>query len=98
MESVVGRRMSRYRMWNSITALDEAYIKKFLLRSNAEDPLTLKLQKISIAEHYARLYGPTMMVKQNKGTKALVIYCGKKLKNPVKAIFTSVDLLAIFHW
>jgi hypothetical protein len=66
VESVVGRRMSRYRILDLFTKFDTSFTKKILIRSNAEDPLTLKFQKISLDEHYARLYGPAMLVAQNK--------------------------------
>ena len=58
--------MSRYRILNFITNLDRVVLKRILIKKDAEDPLTLKLQKISLDEHFARLYGPTMLVTQNK--------------------------------
>ncbi len=67
VESVVGRKMSRYRVLNFITNFEKAYLRRILIKKGAEDPLTLKLQKISLNEHYARLYGPAIMVAQDKG-------------------------------
>ena len=66
VESVVGRKMSRYQFLNSIVNFDRAYLKKHLIVEGAEDPLTLKMQQISLDEHYARLYGPAILVAENK--------------------------------
>lgn len=65
VESVVGT-LSKYTMLEFIRKFDNTYIKKLLIRSDAEDMLALRLQRISLDEHYARLYGPTVMVAQKK--------------------------------
>ena len=43
-------------------------MKKLLIRTTAENELLeMKLQKMAIIdEHYARLYGPTVLISQNK--------------------------------
>lgn len=45
------------------------------MRKDAEDLLTLRFQRITLDEHYARLYGPTVMVHQKveemEGSKAI---------------------------
>ena len=66
VESVVGRKMSRYQILNFIVNFDSTYLKKKLIVDGAEDPWTLKLQKISLDEHYARLYGPAIVVAEHK--------------------------------
>lgn len=63
---MVGRKMSRYQILNLIVTFDQKYLKRVLVNKDAKDSLTLKLQKISLNEHYARLYGPTLLVAQNK--------------------------------
>jgi hypothetical protein len=37
------------------------YIRNVLIREDADDILTLKFQRISLDEHYAMLYGPSMI-------------------------------------
>lgn len=61
VESVVGKSHGKWQVLNYIENFDTTYLKKNLTIEGAEDPLTLKLQQISIDEHYARLYGPTMV-------------------------------------
>ena len=60
VESVVGKTISRYQVLNHIEKFDNTYLKKVLTIEGAEDPLTLSLHQISLDEHYARLYAPTM--------------------------------------
>jgi hypothetical protein len=45
--------------------LDRKYAKKYLIREGAEDLMALRCKRITLDEHYARLYGPTMMVHQD---------------------------------
>ncbi len=40
---------------------DHRYVKKNLIRKDAEDLLALRARKITLDEHYARLYGPSIM-------------------------------------
>ena len=39
------------------------FIKKYLIRDDAENSLALRLQKVTIDDHMARLYGPTVLAK-----------------------------------
>lgn len=49
----------------SIADFDQTYLKRILVRHTAEDSLAIKLQEVSMNEHYARLYGPNLLVAQN---------------------------------
>lgn len=50
----------------SIQSFDEKFIKRWLIRDNVLDKMTEKLNKISLEEHYARLYGPSILAHQSK--------------------------------
>ena len=50
----------------TIQAFDEKFIKKWLIRDNVRHKMAEKLNKISLEEHYARLYGPTILAHQRK--------------------------------
>lgn len=63
--SVVGT-MSRHTVLEAIVQFDSNYVKRWLIADRAVDKLALRMQKISLAEHYARLYGPAVLVHQNK--------------------------------
>lgn len=65
IESVTGKH-SRYYVMELIRTFDKNYTKKWLIRKDAEDLLTLKFQKITLDEHYARLYGPAVLVHNRK--------------------------------
>ena len=39
------------------------FIKKYLIRDDVESTLALKLQRVTIDDHMARLYGPTVVAK-----------------------------------
>ena len=43
---------------------DKKYIKRVLLNKDADDYLSLRLQEITIDEHYARLYMPAMIMHE----------------------------------
>ena len=45
---------------------DDRYTKKMLIHRKAEHDMTLRFQQIALDEHYARLYGPSVLVHQNK--------------------------------
>ena len=63
VESVTGHH-SRYSVMEKLRGFDQKYLKRLLVRENAVDMLALRLQDITIDEHYARLYGPTMIVHE----------------------------------
>ena len=66
VNSIVGKKISMNRFWNTITTFDRTYLRKYLTNKNAEISWANKVQKISMDEHYARLYGPSMLVAQHK--------------------------------
>lgn len=43
--------------------LSTRFIKKYLIRDDVESTLALKLQRVTIDDHMARLYGPTVVAK-----------------------------------
>ena len=63
VESVTGH-LSRYSVIEKLRIFDRKYLKRLLVKENAVDMLALRLQDITIDEHYARLYGPTMIVHE----------------------------------
>jgi hypothetical protein len=50
----------------SLRKFDDKYTKKILIHKKAEHDMTLRFQQIALDEHYARLYGPSVLVHQNK--------------------------------
>ena len=66
IDTIVGHKISNYRILNFIITFEDKYVKRILIKKDAEHSLTLKLQKLSLDEHYARLYGPNMLVTQDK--------------------------------
>ena len=67
----------------AIQSFDEKFVKKWLLRDNVQDKMTEKLNKISLNEHFARLYGPTVLAHQKK------VHC------VLKSIVPDVEFLAM---
>ena len=63
--SVVGE-FSTLQLREKLRQLDAKYIKTWLIREDAVDLMTLKYEEISIDEHYARLYGPRILVHENR--------------------------------
>ena len=54
---------SQHFVMDKITSFDERFVKKYLIRDDAESRLALRLQKITIEDHMARLYGPAVVAK-----------------------------------
>ena len=63
MGSVLGG-MNSYSSLEKIQTFDSKFIKKWLLREQVQHSMEKKLNKISIEEHYARLYAPTLLAHQ----------------------------------
>ena len=68
IEAVAGG-LQKHVLLESIKKFDEDHTKKWLIRSDAEDILTMRLAKISLDEHIARLYGPTVLATQTSRAK-----------------------------
>ncbi len=64
IEAIVGH-YSRNTYIQKIDAFDNHYIKKLLMSKRAMDIMTLKLQRITLDEHYARLYGPAVLISRD---------------------------------
>ena len=64
-ESILGGVRQRLILQNVIK-FDNEYIKKLLIHEDAENLMTLKFEKIALDEHYARLYGPAVLLSQDK--------------------------------
>ena len=71
IETLVGRKVSNYRILNFIINFEDKYLKKILVNKDAKHSLTSQLQKICIDEHYARLYGPNMLVANSFETNQI---------------------------
>ena len=65
VESIIGG-FSRFLIKEKIRNWDAKYTKKWLIREDAVDLMALKYEEISLDEHYARLYGPRILVHENK--------------------------------
>ena len=63
--SVVGE-FSKLMLKEKARQWDANHMKKWLIREDAMDLMTLKYEEISIDEHYARLYGPRILVHEHK--------------------------------
>ena len=63
--AIVGK-VTYSRVLEKFQAFDKKFIQRWLLRDNVLDKMTEKLNKISLNEHYARLYGPTILAHQRK--------------------------------
>lgn len=61
VESITGR-ISRYTLLDAIRHFDENYVKIWLIKKGTVHQIEKKLQDITLEEHYARLYGPTVLV------------------------------------
>lgn len=65
VSSVVGE-FSRIQLKEKVRQFDAKYVKSWIIRDDAMDLMTLKYEEISVDEHYARLYGPRILVAENK--------------------------------
>ena len=65
VSSVVGE-FSRIQLREKARQFDAKYVKSWIIRDDAMDLMTLKYEEISVDEHYARLYGPRILVAENK--------------------------------
>ena len=65
VSSVVGE-FSRIQLREKVRQFDAKYVKSWIIRDDAMDLMTLKYEEISVDEHYARLYGPRILVAENK--------------------------------
>ena len=66
IETIDGRKVSSYHILNWIVMFEKRYLEKILVSKHALNDLTVKLRNMSMKEHYARLYGPTMLVTQDR--------------------------------
>ncbi len=49
-----------------VESFDNRFVKRLLLSKNANDRMALRLQKITLDEHFARLYGPAVLIAQDQ--------------------------------
>ena len=61
--SIVGE-LTYSAVLESLKAFDKKYIRKWLIRDNVLHSMAEKLKRISLEEHYARLYGPSILAHQ----------------------------------
>ena len=61
VESVVSKDMHRNKAQERFAYYDEKYIQRWVLHDEAVDLMVLKVQKINMEDHYARLYGPRVI-------------------------------------
>ena len=66
VETVVGRKVSNYRVLNWIIQFEDKFVKKLLVNKDAEHTFLRTLEKLSLDEHYARLYGKVFEPKLEK--------------------------------
>jgi sodium/hydrogen exchanger 3 len=79
--SVLGK-MHYTAFLENLQSFDKKFIKMWLVRSNVLDSMTERLNKISIEEHFARLYGPNAPAHQKE------LSCILKSIIPANDIFT----------
>ena len=61
MESIASTKMHRNKAQKLFSHYDEKYIQKWVLHDEAVDLMVLKVQKIAMEDHYAKLYGPRII-------------------------------------
>lgn len=64
MESIASTQMHRNKAQELFAYYDEKYIQKWVLHDEAVDLMVLKVQKITMEDHYAKLYGPRIIAHQ----------------------------------
>ena len=71
VESITGG-IHKHKVLKTFQTFEENTIKKWVVREGVGDPMALKLEKITVKDHYNRLYGPTIKVytAQPKGIKS----------------------------
>ncbi len=63
VEAITGKH-SRHTFYERIRRFDAKYTKKWLIREDAEDLMALRMQRITLDDHFARLYGPTVLAHE----------------------------------
>ena len=58
--------ISRHSVMEALMLFDDRYIKKFLIRKGVQSKIGFRLEKITLAEHYANLYGPAVLASQRQ--------------------------------
>jgi len=72
VESVTGNlNFSVQSYFRLVELFDGRYVKKILLSKKAQDRITLRLQKITLDEHFARLYGPAVLISRDETIMAM---------------------------
>ena len=69
VESVVSKDMHRNKAQEKFAYYDQKYIQRWVLHDEAVDLMVLKVQKINMEDHYARLYGPRVMAHRTISTE-----------------------------
>ena len=65
VESIASTQMHRSKAQELFNYYDEKYIQKWILHDEAVDLMVLKVQKIVMEDHFAKLYGPRVIAHQN---------------------------------
>ena len=69
VESVTGYHSQNVIM-SKIQSFDERFVKRHLIREGADDLLALRMQKITVEDHVSRLYGPTVVARNQVSSHA----------------------------
>ena len=69
VESVVSKDMHRNKAQERFDYYDQKYIQRWVLHDEAVDLMVLKVQKINMEDHYARLYGPRIMAHRTMSSE-----------------------------
>ena len=78
IESILGG-VRGHMVLETIRKFDNKYVKKILIHRKAEHEMTMRFQEIALEEHYARLYGPAVLVHQHKVN---LILTAESMSNP----------------
>ncbi|CAB4065220.1 SLC9A1 [Lepeophtheirus salmonis] len=65
VEAITGH-VSKYTIMKTLEQFDTNYVKKILINKGSLDVMERKLQAATMDEHYARLYGPAVLVSESK--------------------------------
>eukprot|EP00096_Caligus_rogercresseyi_P004829 TRINITY_DN19372_c0_g1_i1.p1 TRINITY_DN19372_c0_g1~~TRINITY_DN19372_c0_g1_i1.p1 ORF type:complete len:500 (+),score=95.61 TRINITY_DN19372_c0_g1_i1:196-1500(+) len=87
VEAITGH-VSKYTILKTLEQFDTNHVKKVLINKGTLDVMQRKLQSATMDEHYARLYGPTVLVT---GSKLSTICKDPTYKETIEA--SSTELL-----
>merc|ERR1719259_1438209 len=77
---------------------NEKYLKKIFVRSNYEAPLKRLFEKISVAEHYAHLYGPAVLIEQKEAGSTEMLLQEDNVQRLSSVLEDQADATSLTSW